>query len=117
MNRILPRLFAALCVLCSVAIAAAKPNLIFILSDDLAQGDLSATMPDKARTLNERLTQLLAGMEAKMLFNRQFTLNLATAERQMHATRLRAGGLSLPHRGSRSDAGPETTENQSTENN
>ncbi|MBI5802241.1 MAG: arylsulfatase [Verrucomicrobia bacterium] len=33
-------LIAALCVLCGQLSAAEKPNLIFILSDDLAQGDL-----------------------------------------------------------------------------
>jgi arylsulfatase A len=40
MKRILPLCFALLCVLCGQAQAAGKPNLIFILSDDLAQGDL-----------------------------------------------------------------------------
>ncbi len=39
MQRLLS-LFALLCILCGPAFAAGKPNLIFILSDDLAQGDL-----------------------------------------------------------------------------
>ncbi|MCX6905434.1 MAG: arylsulfatase [Verrucomicrobia bacterium] len=33
-------LFAFVCVLCGQSFAAAKPNLIFVLSDDLAQGDV-----------------------------------------------------------------------------
>ena len=66
-------------------------------------------MPDKAHSLDERLTRLLAGMEAQMplknpafepkankLFNRQFTLNLATTERQAFAARLQATGLTPP---------------------
>jgi len=84
--------------------------LLFNLAKDLfEQHDLSAAMPDKARALDERLTQLLDGMKAQMprmnpdfdpkagnLFNRKFTLDLAIREHQINAARFKAAGLSLP---------------------
>lgn len=80
--------------------------LLYNLAEDpFEQHDLSAAMPDKANALDDRLTQLLAGMDAKLpvknpafepkakrLFNRQFTLDLATKERQAHAAHLQAAG-------------------------
>jgi arylsulfatase A-like enzyme len=83
--------------------------LYHLAGDPFEQHDLSAAMPDKARSLDERLTGLLAGMAAQMpvknpdfkpqaknLFNRQFTLDLATREYEMNAARFKAVGLKLP---------------------
>lgn len=79
-------------------------HLLFNLKNDpFEQRDLSAALPDKVRSLDERLTQLLAGMKAQMplpnpyfdpkgkkLSNRQTTLERAERERQafaaMHST-------------------------------
>ena len=85
-------------------------HLLYHLAEDpFEQHDLSAAMPDKVRVLDARLTRLLAGMaaqmpvknpgfepQAKALFNRQFTLDLATREYTMHAARCKAAGLNLP---------------------
>ena len=74
-------------------------HLLYNLAGDpFEQHDLSAAMLDKANSLDARLTQLLAGMEAqlpvknpafdpqaKKLINRKFTLDLATKEYQAHA--------------------------------
>jgi len=74
-------------------------HLLYNLAKDPSeQHDLAAAMPDKANALDERLTQLLGGMEAqlpvknpafdpqaKKLINRKFTLNLAAKEYQAHA--------------------------------
>jgi len=73
-------------------------HLLYNLAEDpFEQQDLSSSMPDKARSLDEHLTQLLAGMgaqlpvknpafdsQAKKLINRKFTLDLATKEYQAH---------------------------------
>jgi arylsulfatase A-like enzyme len=80
-----------------------------LAKDPFEQHDLSVEMPLKAKALDERLTQLLGGMQAQMpvknpafdpkaktLFNRQFTLDLANKERQVHAARFKEAGLSLP---------------------
>jgi len=82
-------------------------HLLYHLSEDpFEQRDLSVAMPDRVRTLDERLTQLLDGMKAKMprrnpafdpkaarRMNRSFTLDLANQERAVHAARIRAAGL------------------------
>jgi arylsulfatase A-like enzyme len=83
--------------------------LYHLAEDPFEQHDLSATMPDKARALDERLTQLLAEMKAQMprqnpafdpktkrLMNRRFTLDLATKEREAHAARIKAAGPKQP---------------------
>ena len=42
MYSLLPTLIALLCILCRPAVAAGKPNIIFILTDDQGYGDISA---------------------------------------------------------------------------
>jgi hypothetical protein len=74
-----------------------------LAEDPFEQHDLSAAMPDRVRTLDERLSRLLDDMkaqvprrnptydpEAKQLMNRGFTLNLATKERKGHAAQIKA---------------------------
>jgi arylsulfatase A-like enzyme len=82
-------------------------NLLYNLAEDpFEQHDLSAAMPDQARTLDERLTRLLDEMKAQMpqknpafdpkakrLMNRKFTLDLAQKEREAHAARIKVAGL------------------------
>jgi arylsulfatase A-like enzyme len=84
--------------------------LLYNLAEDpFEQHDQSAAMLDKARTLDERLTQLLDDMKAQMprknpafdpkakrLMNRGFTLDLATKEREAHAARIKAAGRNPP---------------------
>jgi arylsulfatase A-like enzyme len=81
--------------------------LLYNLAEDpFEQHDLSAAMPDQARTLDQRLTRLLDDMVAQMprknpafdpkskrLSNRRATLNLATKEREAHAARIKAAEL------------------------
>jgi arylsulfatase A-like enzyme len=78
--------------------------LLYNLAEDpFEQHDLSAALPDRVRTLDERLSRLLDDMkaqmprknptydpEAKQLMNRGFTLNLATKERKGHAAQIKA---------------------------
>jgi arylsulfatase A-like enzyme len=91
---------------------AGRHLLYHLAADPFEQHDLSAAMPDKARALDQRLTSLLAGMEAqlpvknpdfqpqaKKLFNRKFTLDLASREHALHAARFKAAGLTLPGSG------------------
>jgi arylsulfatase A len=70
-------------------------HLVYDLAQDpFEQNDLSAVLPDKVRSLDDRLTQLLAGLKAQMplpnpdfdpngkkLSNRQTTLERAEKER------------------------------------
>lgn len=81
--------------------------LLYNLAEDpVEQHDLSAAMPDKARALDERLTQLLGDMKAQMprknpafdpkaerLMNRRLTLDLANRERSACAARIKAAGV------------------------
>ncbi len=56
--RFLPSLFAAL--IASVAVAAEKPNIVFILADDLGIGDVRAFNPD-GKIATPNLDKLAAG--------------------------------------------------------
>ena len=51
--------FAAILCATSVALAADKPNIIFILSDDLAQGDLGCYEQKLIQTPREHIGETL----------------------------------------------------------
>jgi arylsulfatase A-like enzyme len=107
---------------------AGRHLLYHLAEDPFEQNDLSAAMPEKVTALDQRLSQLLAAMQAQMprqnpdydphgqkLMNRQFTLNLALKERQALGALLKSAD-SAPTResGAAVSSGPEAKGKPST---